>query len=395
MLISLYNPFDSWSKKGICINDKEVSYEVSRVLRPLAEFHREPNPKQLNNWDWKSLADSNGCREEITKELSTPILDEGDKEFIFITQRQARNAFYTPRYFISVSAEPQWDFVIAFKLQMKKELNQLLKSEKMEDIIKLHEVCKARDILIVWQILQNQIGGIIDLKLENINSVDELLVRSKDFDVWCRNNYYKLGKISELRLSGKKLTSVPREIVYLQGLQRLFLSSNQLISLPSEIGYLPNLYDLGLANNLLTCLPAAMANLPLWFLNLRNNRLTSIPAFIWQFKILSDVCLSGNQLEEISPEIGQMKHLQHLNVSNNRLTSLPFEVGELTQLETLQIGGNSFFSLPRKMGELPKLEISENELALNLSLVWRALKKLPSDLAKGYREARDKKRAVK
>lgn len=126
----------------------------------------------------------------------------------------------------------------------------------------------------------------------------------------------KTATTSEINLSGKNLSKVPKDILDDKSIIKLDVSDNNLVgSLPAEIRKLTNLEVL-LAS---------------------NNKMTGIPA-----------------------EIGQLSKLKIANFSNNNLSGLPLEIGNLNKLETLDLRGNpniskSDISLIQK--EIPNAKI--------------------------------------
>ena len=74
---------------------------------------------------------------------------------------------------------------------------------------------------------------------------------------WIEDGCDKLigNTITELNISGNKLTTLPQEICNLINLQNFSCSINKLTILPSEIGNLINLQHFDCSNNNLTTLP--------------------------------------------------------------------------------------------------------------------------------------------
>ncbi len=101
-----------------------------------------------------------------------------------------------------------------------------------------------------------------------------------------------------LSLSGRGLTSVPKEVFTETGITTLDLSHNNLTgALPAEVRHLSNLE----------------------VLDLSNNNMTGVPA-----------------------EVGQLSQLRVLDLSNNPITGLPYEIGNLSKLERLDLSGTNY-----------------------------------------------------
>ena len=134
----------------------------------------------------------------------------------------------------------------------------------------------------------------------------------------------KKRKATELNLSAKGLTSLPRKLGRLTNLQRLYLHNNQLTALPPEIARWTNLQWLTLAKNQLTALPPEVA----------------------QWTNLQTLALHNNQLTALPREVAQWTNLQRLYLDHNQLTALPRELARLTNLEELRLDGNPLESPP-------------------------------------------------
>lgn len=130
-----------------------------------------------------------------------------------------------------------------------------------------------------------------------------------------------IGGAKEIDLSGKDLTSFPKEILGRIQTTKLVLSNNRLKTLPSEIGQLADLEELYLNNNQLEgSLPGEIRKMPnLRILDVRYNNMTGIPAEIGQLKNLTTLNYSYNSLDTFPNEIANLKdNLKTLDISNNR-----------------------------------------------------------------------------
>ena len=182
------------------------------------------------------------------------------------------------------------------------------------------------------------------------------------------------GRVTELDLYDRRLTTLPSSIDNLTMLRRLQLQSNDIASLPPEIGNLSNLVSLTLHGNRLTSVPSQIGKLDrLTNLTLSRNRLTSVPPEIGGLPALQSLRLGGyglaggttwNQVTSLPPEIGNLTNLVELDLVNNALTSLPPEIGRLRNLKVLElcryyngsgVAGNDLTSLPPEIGDLAQL----------------------------------------
>jgi Leucine-rich repeat (LRR) protein len=121
----------------------------------------------------------------------------------------------------------------------------------------------------------------------------------------------------------------------------LYLISKQLSTIPSEIGVLTSLVDLWLYGNSLTTLPPQIENLDnLMLLNLPENTLSHLPLEIGNLPNLSVLELNNNNLTNLPSSIGGLYSLRHLNLCENNLTSLPDSIVNLTPRDTVDVSYN-------------------------------------------------------
>jgi Leucine-rich repeat (LRR) protein len=92
-------------------------------------------------------------------------------------------------------------------------------------------------------------------------------------------------------------------------------------------------------------------------LNLANQGLTQLPAYVLSRRNATTLDLSYNELTGALPsEIGGLTQLRELNVSHNRMTGVPAEVGRLSKLEVLDLSYNELTGLPYELGNLSNLK---------------------------------------
>ncbi|XP_055470255.1 leucine-rich repeat-containing protein 40 isoform X2 [Psammomys obesus] len=162
-----------------------------------------------------------------------------------------------------------------------------------------------------------------------------------------------LSNLEDLDLSNNRLATVPADVALLSSLLRLNLSSNQLKSLPAEISRMKRLKHLDCDANLLETVPSDVGGMEsLELLYLRRNKLRVLPEFS-SCRLLKELHLAENQIESLGAE-----HLQHLqailvlDLRGNKLQSVPEEVALLQSLERLDLSNNDISSLPCSLGNL-------------------------------------------
>ncbi|XP_032875837.1 plant intracellular Ras-group-related LRR protein 7-like isoform X1 [Amblyraja radiata] len=175
---------------------------------------------------------------------------------------------------------------------------------------------------------------------------------------------FDLSELQVLEMSPKwesclnyKMGSVPREIGQLRALTVLNLDTNDLREIPPDIGSLENLEILTLSNNQLSCLPAEMEKLQkLQSLHLANNNFLELPVQVCQLCRLTFLDACDNKIKFIPHSICNLKYLETLLLYFNALQSLPDSICNLTLLRTLWLGNNNLRNLPVKFGHLVNLD---------------------------------------
>ncbi|KAL1257590.1 hypothetical protein QQF64_010834 [Cirrhinus molitorella] len=132
---------------------------------------------------------------------------------------------------------------------------------------------------------------------------------------------------------------------------------------PEELQKLTgNLRTVDLSNNKIEVLPAFIGGFQqLKSLTISSNKLTSLPNDIGKLKKLETLILSGNQLKQLPSSLGQLKSLRTLSLSGNHFKEFPNGLGTLRQLDVLDLSKNKIQVVPAEVAELQAIEINLNQ----------------------------------
>ncbi|MEH2256825.1 COR domain-containing protein [Nostoc sp.] len=140
----------------------------------------------------------------------------------------------------------------------------------------------------------------------------------------------------------------------------------KLTEIPAEVFELEWLEVLNLSYNQLTTLPEAIADLQkLTSLDLSHNQLRTLPKAIARLQQLTSLNLSHNQLTILPQAIADLQKLTSLNLSYNQLTTLPQAIADLQKLTSLDLSDNQLTTLPQAIARLQQLTflgLSDNQL---------------------------------
>ncbi|KAF1611349.1 Leucine-rich repeat-containing protein 40, partial [Eudyptes chrysolophus] len=171
------------------------------------------------------------------------------------------------------------------------------------------------------------------------------------------DGFGQLVNLEELDLSNNHLTDIPTSFAFLINLVRLNLACNQLKNLPADISAMKSLRQLDCSKNYLETVPSKLATMAsLEQLYLRKNKLRSLPEFP-SCKLLKELHAGENQIEILNAE--NLKHLNSLSVlelRDNKIKSVPDEITLLQKLERLDLANNDISRLPYRLGNLPQLK---------------------------------------
>merc|ERR1712029_592456 len=155
------------------------------------------------------------------------------------------------------------------------------------------------------------------------------------------NHLETASKTGALAFPGKKLEEFPEALQKVSG----------------------NLRNLDLSNNKITSIPRWIANFKsLKTLNLSGNQLNGLPEEIGQLVKLENLIISKNGLSGALPKsLGKLKNLKELDASCNKLTKFPVSLAGLNHLNSLDLSSNQISVIPDGIEELELTEMSLNQ----------------------------------
>ena len=155
---------------------------------------------------------------------------------------------------------------------------------------------------------------------------------------------HKASKSDEVNLDGYGLETIPSDLGYTRGFNKISLNNNQLKAIPDSRN-LPRLRELYLNGNQITVLPSGLR--PVYrqevFTTVREKNKTvevrTVPEDFC-FRLLQRLYLDNNQIQAI-PNDFQLRNLEILSLNNNRIQAIdPHVLGQLQNLQELHVEGN-------------------------------------------------------
>jgi Leucine-rich repeat (LRR) protein len=167
-----------------------------------------------------------------------------------------------------------------------------------------------------------------------------------------------LSSLSWFSARRNLLREIPGQVLGAwSNLTYLDLRQNKLVTLPPEIGACTSLLELYLNDNALVELPSELGHCgKLEVLSVQRNKLTSVPLSLGGCISLQTLDFTGNVLTEIPiGMLGHLSNLRHLFLGTNKLQTLPSDIGLCLSLEQLSAPSNQLKILPDEIGNLSKL----------------------------------------
>lgn len=170
-------------------------------------------------------------------------------------------------------------------------------------------------------------------------------------------------KITNMNLSGLKLSMIPEQIYDLIHLKSLDLKDNLISQIPKNISNLKQLKNLFIRNNLITDVPNELWDMfELRILRLSYNRIVHVSNKISNLQNLNELCLSGNQIK-ILPRLNLPK-LKKLYIAKNNIKRYPY-LKQLPSLTVLRLQWNPLRSFYLRTLNYSNLEIHVSENILS------------------------------
>ncbi|XP_048457834.1 leucine-rich repeat-containing protein 40 isoform X2 [Rhincodon typus] len=192
-------------------------------------------------------------------------------------------------------------------------------------------------------------------ELWNLTSLRSLYLHHNELER-IQEGIGKLIHLEELDVSSNQLTAIPSTLGELSSLLKFILANNKLKYIPLDISKMRSLKLLDASHNELEGVPSELANMvSLQQLYLRHNKLHHLPQ-LPSCKYLKELHVGNNQIEYLGSEhLKNLSAVTVLELRDNKLKSLPDEILMLQDLERLDLTNNDISSLPYGLGNLPKL----------------------------------------
>ena len=211
--------------------------------------------------------------------------------------------------------------------------------------------------------------------LEDVDSYQKLSdIGTNDNNIHCQGTLGQhmetASKTGALAFPGKKLDEFPEALQKVSGnLRNLDLSNNKITTIPKWIANFKSLKTLNLSGNQLNSLPEEIGQLSkLENLIVSKNCLSgALPKSLGKLKNLKELDASGNKLSKFPVSLAGLNHLNSLDLSSNKISAIPDGIEEL-QLTSLSLNQNQISSISPSLAQCPRLKtlkVEENCLSLD------------------------------
>ena len=181
-----------------------------------------------------------------------------------------------------------------------------------------------------------------------------MLVNLNILNIKSENNSIKLNMNVET-LKEKKLREFRMRIdvtdPFCYGMKKIKLRGKDLEQIPRELFTIDDLEVLDLSPERESCL---------------FHRLPAVPPMICRLTNLKILMLDTNDIFDIPPELCLLKSLEKLSLSNNNIANLPLTFAKLSKLKSLHCGNNRLIAFPIALCSLEYLEfldLSDNMIS--------------------------------
>lgn len=300
-------------------------------------------------------------------------LEEGSISSFKITPEQE---FWAHSSNLQAWAENNYDTrflhrTIAFPL-LKRLYNcgdPIAKSVFKEEIIRRYEEgsLSVKRLLLDERYIQRYVKQeFLEYFLDN-NSIDTLdqISRSikRNYNIEFDIDFFSLPSYSRFSLVINRI-----------GLIGLDLRANYLDSLPASLFQMRILKKLFLGINNLNFLSGDIINLKsLEQLDLSDNSFNSIPQSIKALRSLKYLNLSQNEILEVPEDLIYLDSLEHLDLGFNKISHIPDSISKLKALKFVSFAKNNISTIPESISKLKHLKV--------LDLHYNNLDTLPPSLS--------------
>ncbi|XP_056318574.1 leucine-rich repeat serine/threonine-protein kinase 1 [Danio aesculapii] len=219
----------------------------------------------------------------------------------------------------------------------------------------------------------SSLPSVVPWGLINLRSLDLSQNQLKELPTPASSQQIICSRLQHVNVSENELECLPLGLLHLRELQRISAARNKLSSLfniPDGTNWigLRKLQDLDVSENSLTDLPSSILHClkTLNSINISRNKLSRFPD-PWACPL--KICKASNNQIDVLPDtisIFWRTHLREVDISENVLKELPAYIFELEALVSLKLCGNQISTLPApnkwKCSCLRTLDLSRNQL---------------------------------